>query len=88
MYVLLAGLNHRTAPVEVREKLAFSDTVKKKAYEYLKKSPEIEGAVILATCNRTEVYATTRNIDSGTAVLNRFFKEFSGLTYSELQRYL
>ena len=74
--------------MKCREKLAFSDTVKKKAYEYLKKSPEIEGAVILATCNRTEVYATTRNIDSGTAVLNRFFKEFSGLTYSELQRYL
>jgi len=84
----MAGLNHRTAPVEVREKLAFSDSVMKRAYEFFKKSADIEGAVILATCNRTEVYATTRNIDSGTAVLNQFLEEFSGFTYRELQSYL
>jgi glutamyl-tRNA reductase len=88
MYVLLAGLNHRTAPVEVREKLAFSAPVMEKAYHHLKQSAEIEGAVILATCNRTEVYATTRNIANGTAVLNQFLEEFSGFPYHELQGYL
>jgi glutamyl-tRNA reductase len=36
MYVLLVGINHRTAPVEIREKLAFSDGTISQAYEYLR----------------------------------------------------
>lgn len=88
MYVLLAGLNHRTAPVEVREKLAFSGPVMEKAYEYLHNSPDIEGAVILATCNRTEVYATTRDIAKGISVLNQFLEVFSGFSHPELKGYL
>jgi glutamyl-tRNA reductase len=88
MYVLLAGLNHRTAPVEVREKLAFSAPVMDKAYEYLKLSEDIEGAVILATCNRTEVYATTRDIARGMDILNRFLEAFSGFSHDQLQGYL
>lgn len=88
MYVLLAGLNHRTAPVEVREKLAFSGGMMEKAYQYLRQCAEIDGAVILATCNRSEIYATTRDIATGSKVLNQFLEHFSGLSYRELQPYL
>lgn len=88
MYVLLAGLNHRTAPVEVREKLAFSGLMMEKAYQYLRQCADIEGAVILATCNRFEIYATTRDIATGTNVLNQFLERFSRVSYGELQPYL
>lgn len=88
MYVVLAGLNHRTAPVEVREKLAFSGAVLDDAYEYLAQFTDIEGALILSTCNRCEIYATTRDILKGTQVLNQFVEHFSGVPYNDLKRYL
>lgn len=88
MYVLLAGLNHRTAPVEVREKLAFSAAIMEKAYKYLRQCPEIDGAVILATCNRFEIYATTRDIAIGSEALSGFLGRFSGLPYADLKPYL
>jgi glutamyl-tRNA reductase len=54
MYVSLVGVNHRTAPVEVRERFAFSADDLPRALTRL--GEEFKGAVILSTCNRTEVY--------------------------------
>ncbi|NLB53391.1 MAG: glutamyl-tRNA reductase [Syntrophomonadaceae bacterium] len=88
MYVLLAGLNHRTAPVEVREKLAISGPELEKAYQNLADNEKISGAVILATCNRTEIYATTRNIEKGQKVLLGFLQDYSKINASELYQYL
>ncbi len=88
MYVLLVGLNHRTAPVEIREKLAINGAVMDSAYKYLKHMEDIEGAVILATCNRTEVYATARDIEKGMEALNKFVLKFSNFDPEELGKYL
>ncbi len=88
MYVLLVGLNHRTAPVEIREKLAITGGVMNKAYTYLKQKEDIEGAVILATCNRTEVYATARDIEKGMQALYEFALRFSRLAPEELDKFL
>jgi glutamyl-tRNA reductase len=54
MYVSLVGVNHRTAPVEVRERFAFAADELPRALVRLRE--EFKGAVILSTCNRTEVY--------------------------------
>jgi len=86
MYVLLLGLNHKTAPLEIREKLAISGTGLNAAYEHLKEVNDIEGSVILATCNRTEIYATARDVEKGAQVLLQFAVKYSKLEAAELER--
>ena len=56
MHLLALGLNHRTAPVALRERTAFSADQLPDAVRSLLEAPEISEATILATCNRAEVY--------------------------------
>jgi glutamyl-tRNA reductase len=58
MKLLLTGLNHRTAPVEVRERLAFEDKALPLALDDLKRRPGLLEGMILSTCNRVEVAVT------------------------------
>ena len=88
MYVLLIGLNHKTAPVEIREKFAFSGGQLEEAYQRLKLATPIEGAVILNTCNRTEIYATCKDIADGQEFMKSFFITHSGLSEEELAQYI
>lgn len=87
MYVLLAGLSHQTAPVEIREKFAFTEPELRDAYRHFSTCDSIEGIVILNTCNRTELYATARNIEAGQEKLKSFLIEYSGLSETEYERY-
>jgi len=88
MYVLLVGLNHKTAPVEIREKLAICGVDLDDAYSYFRNNEVIEGALILTTCNRTEIYATARKMEQGVKVLQEFLANYSGMKYDVLQDYL
>jgi glutamyl-tRNA reductase len=54
------GLNHRTAPVEVRERLALDGAAAAHLLRTFKTGPDLEEAVVLSTCNRTELYAVPR----------------------------
>jgi glutamyl-tRNA reductase len=56
--LLLTGLNHRTAPVEVRERLAFDERALPEALDRLKRQPGLLEGMILSTCNRVEVAVT------------------------------
>ena len=56
----LIGLNHRTAPVEVRERLALSGDAVARLLRTFKSEPALEEAVVLSTCNRTELYSVPR----------------------------
>jgi len=60
MPILVLGLNHRTAPVVLRERFAFSDANIPEALASLKAKGLAEEAVILSTCNRVELYIVTR----------------------------
>ncbi|MBC2705387.1 glutamyl-tRNA reductase [Desulfobacula sp.] len=53
--IILIGINHKTAPVELREKLSFSDEETIAALEFLKQDEDIKESLIFSTCNRTEV---------------------------------
>lgn len=53
--IILIGLNHKTAPVELREKLSFTSEETLLALEFLKKDPDIREGLVFSTCNRTEV---------------------------------
>jgi glutamyl-tRNA reductase len=59
MHLVVIGLNHRTAPVEVREKLAVSEGNLPKALATLNACHCVLECCILSTCNRTEIYAVT-----------------------------
>lgn len=71
MKVVLLGMNHESAPIEVREKLAVSDP--KPVLEKLVSSDEIEEAVLFSTCNRVEVVALTRSAEAARLRLQSFF---------------
>jgi glutamyl-tRNA reductase len=72
MFIIVVGLNHRTAPIDVREKLALTGTTLNKALCELKEMPGIEGCVILSTCNRFEIYCAVREIEQGLKTVKDF----------------
>ncbi len=59
MSLVVVGINHRTAPVEVRERVVFEPARIPDALRELKALPEIRESVIVSTCNRTELYCVT-----------------------------
>jgi len=63
MPVLVVGLSHHTAPVVVRERFAFAEGIIPSALNELRQSGLAHEAVILSTCNRTELYAACANND-------------------------
>ena len=88
MFVIAVGLNHKRAPVEVREKLAFSDIQLPPLFERLRASGKIEGCVIISTCNRTEVYAASMDVDSALREIRKLLSDESGMSVEKLQGYL
>jgi glutamyl-tRNA reductase len=54
--LLALGMSHKTAPVALRERLAFSESEAVEFAKQLAQSPEVQEAVVISTCNRTEVY--------------------------------
>lgn len=59
MGILVMGLNHRTAPVAIRERLAFAEARVPAALQLLRETRVADEAVILSTCNRVEIYVAT-----------------------------
>jgi glutamyl-tRNA reductase len=58
--LLVVGISHRTAPLDVRERLAFTEEAVPPALRELGTLPTIGEAMLLSTCNRVEIYAATR----------------------------
>ena len=88
MSFLVIGLSHRTAPVEVRERFAFAESAIPEALRRLRESGVAEEGVIVSTCNRVELYASSaRPPEEGLAALTSFLLEWhqqSGLQDSQL----
>jgi glutamyl-tRNA reductase len=66
MPIHVLGLNHQTAPVSLRERVAFSGDATVAGLEALRALPQVREAALLSTCNRTEIYAVTE--DDGSAL--------------------
>ena len=67
MSLHVLGINHQTAPVALREKVAFAPDALANALASLRKLPQVHEAVLLSTCNRTELYAHTDDDDHALA---------------------
>ncbi len=61
MVFVACGLNHKTAPINVREKVALSPATQDSLLQSLLNLPEVNEAAILSTCNRTEIYCDTQD---------------------------
>ncbi len=57
MDILVVGLNHKTSPVELRERLAFTPEEAREAYEKFLDYHLVREVMILSTCNRVEIYS-------------------------------
>ncbi|MDP8970263.1 MAG: glutamyl-tRNA reductase [Actinomycetota bacterium] len=77
MSVLLLGLNHKTAPVGLLERVAVPAERLAKALRWLTDREHVVEAVVLSTCNRVEVYAHVTRYHGGMADLRAFFAEFN-----------
>ncbi len=86
MVILAVGLNHKTAPVEIRERISFGPDILVGALRSLANHAQISEGLILSTCNRTEVYCAV-NADGGEAVAN-WLGRFHGLDQERIAPYL
>ncbi|HEX3896541.1 MAG TPA: glutamyl-tRNA reductase, partial [Rudaea sp.] len=86
MSLLALGLNHQTAPLDLREKVAFAPEAMPDALSDLARQPGVNEALIISTCNRTELYV---EIESGAeAVAQRWLFEHHRLNERRLDEFL
>jgi len=88
MNIVVVGLSHKTANVEVREKLAFSPTQMEKPLQALLALDGITEGVIVSTCNRVEIYITTRDIAGGIARVKRFLADYHNFPLDILEQHI
>ena len=86
MALLTVGLNHKTAPVDVRERITFGPDIVVAALRSLAERPGVDEAVILSTCNRTEVYCALHGAER--AEVDSWLAEFHGLELETIAPYL
>jgi len=76
MSILVVGLNHKTAGVDVRERLAFNNQKRDDGLLGIYTLSEIHEAALLSTCNRVEIYASVRTADSAAEQVKDFLSKF------------
>jgi glutamyl-tRNA reductase len=85
MNLRLIGVNHKSAPVEVRERMAIPESHLPDALKRLAQHPGIEEGMILCTCNRVELLTNTKN---GSADLRGFLRDYFKLDPAQLEPHL
>jgi glutamyl-tRNA reductase len=88
MKFLITGLNHRTAPVEVRERLAFNGSKLATALDDLKARPGLLEGMILSTCNRVEIAVTTDEQTDAEECVEGFLADCQHVDREWISRYL
>lgn len=83
MALLALGINHKTAPVDVRERVAFAPESMAEAMRAAKVSADLKEIAILSTCNRTELYCSSKL--EGSRALLEWLGEYHGLDPAQLQ---
>ncbi len=88
MSLLVVGLSHRTAPVSVLERVALTEEARGKLLQDAVAAEPATEAVVLATCNRTELYADVDKFHAGVAELSTLLSQHSGAGLEELTPHL
>ena len=85
--LILVGVNHKTTPVEIREKLAFTKGKIEESVDRLLNFPDIIEHTILSTCNRVEIYARVNGQNSAIQSIKQFICDFHGLSAVQLEEH-
>jgi len=88
MNIITVGLSHKTAPVEIREKLSFPSQTIGEPLNRLCTSYGINEGVIISTCNRVEVFAVTKDIEKGLWQVKKFLSDYHNIPLEELDGHL
>jgi glutamyl-tRNA reductase len=84
--IVITGTSHHKAPLAFRERLAFSESAVTEAFQLLKENHNIQEALIISTCNRVEIYATTNHND-GCAELFDFLSNYHQIEPQQLTKF-
>ncbi|WP_172369013.1 glutamyl-tRNA reductase [Sporosarcina jiandibaonis] len=88
MHTIVVGVNHRTAPVEIREKLSFVESELTEAMQTLQQQKSILENTIISTCNRTEVYAVVDQLHTGRYYVKRFLADWFNVPIESFEAHL
>lgn len=88
MSLLTLGINHTTAPVEVRERVAINEQNLGHALNKLITVPQVDEAAIISTCNRTELYCEVNHVDQGKQEILTWLNSFHNLSSNDTQPYI
>ena len=88
MHIAVVGLSHRTAPVEIRERLSIPEQSMEASLQLLKADDQVLEASILSTCNRLEIYTLLRHPEQGISAVGAFLSQHSGLAVEQLAPHL
>ncbi len=88
MSLLTIGVNHISAPLEVRERVAITDSDLPSALSLLIDTPIIQEAAIVSTCNRTELYCSVDSSEAGKIATAKWLSDFHNLDIDHNQSYL
>jgi glutamyl-tRNA reductase len=88
MNIAVVGLSHKTAPVEVREKLSIQEAKMEGAIAQLCSYPHIEEVAILSTCNRLEIYIVATETEQGVREVSQYLSELGQLPLHHLRQHL
>jgi glutamyl-tRNA reductase len=88
VHVVVVGINYKTAPVEIREKLTFSEPELADAMKQLQQQKSILENVIVSTCNRTEIYAVVDQLHTGRYYIKAFLADWFHIDLDMLAPYL
>lgn len=84
MSIVVFGVNHRTGPLALLERVTIADDAIAKTVHGLMSRPNIREVVVLSTCNRTEVYAVAEKFHGAYGDLRDFFCDLGGFSADEL----
>lgn len=88
MHIAVVGLSHRTAPVEIRERLSIAEQSMEDSLQRLRSHEQVLEASILSTCNRLEIYTLLRHPELGVSAVGSFLSDYSGLQVEQLLPHL
>ena len=88
VHIIKVGLNYEDAPIEIREKLTFSEETIGEAMLYLNTKKSMLENVIFSTCNRTEIYAVVDQIHVGRHQIKQFLGEWFQIDQETFTSYL
>ena len=88
MSIILLGLNYKSAPVEIREKVSMSKSNIKRNLEFLQQMESVDGIAVLSTCNRTEFYMDARDGSKAVKGLMKFISWYSKCPTELLEQHM